>query len=68
MNFSQDKDEIQVFVSVRWSEDVQPWSCKIELQKILLTLANKLHGEYTVLNVSEDGSAVIKIKPAAGAV
>ena len=66
--FSQDRNEIQVFLSVQWSEDVQPQSYKKELQKILLTWTNKLRGEYTILNVSEDGSAVIKIKPAAGAV
>ncbi|XP_036956935.1 uncharacterized protein LOC119021069 isoform X2 [Acanthopagrus latus] len=61
----KDRNEIQVFLSVQWSEDVQPQSYKKELQKILLTWTNKLRGEYTILNVSEDGSAVIKIKPAA---
>ncbi|XP_035518336.1 uncharacterized protein dtex3l2.1 [Morone saxatilis] len=60
------KDEVQVTFSVKWSEGIKPQKAKVELQKVLQTWANrtKCNQDYTVLNVLEDGRAVIKIKPA----
>lgn len=74
MILSQNEDEVQVLLSVKWSADVQPQKRKMELQKLLQTWDNNHDRarnkakEYTVLNVLEDGRAVIKIKPPPGAV
>ncbi|XP_071388429.1 E3 ubiquitin-protein ligase DTX3L-like [Centroberyx affinis] len=55
-----------VTVYVEWSEKDQPEKCKMELQKALQTWFNKNteEADCSVLSVSEDGSAVIKITPA----
>lgn len=74
MILSQNEDEVQVLFSVKWSADVRPQKCKIELQKLLQTWgdnhdkARNKAREYTVLNFLEDGRAVIRIKPPPGAV
>ncbi|XP_030276932.1 uncharacterized protein LOC115583862 isoform X2 [Sparus aurata] len=66
---AENEDEVQVLLSVKWSADVQPQKRKMELQKLLQTWDNNHDRarnkakEYTVLNVLEDGRAVIKIKP-----
>lgn len=71
---SQDSDEVEVTLSVKWSEDEKPQKSKVELQKVLQTWANshekvgKRAQDCTVVNVSEDGRAVLRIKPAPGAV
>lgn len=66
---SQAKEEIQVTLKVEWSEGAQPQKCKVELEKILQTWANKskIPGDCRVLNVSEDGNAMIRIQSASGA-
>ncbi|XP_042355874.1 E3 ubiquitin-protein ligase DTX3L-like [Plectropomus leopardus] len=66
-NSSENKDEIQVTLSVMWSEDVQPPKFKVELEKALQTWANTndtFEGDCKVLNVLEDGTAVISLNPA----
>ncbi|KAF1391531.1 hypothetical protein PFLUV_G00043090 [Perca fluviatilis] len=63
----QTKDEVQVTLLVEWSEGVQPQKCERELQKVLQTWANSksnFQGDCAVLNVSENGTAVISLKPA----
>lgn len=74
MTLSQNDDEAEVTLFVKWSEGEPPQKCKVELQKVLQTWANN-HGKESktardcmVLSVSEDGRAVMKIKPAPGAV
>lgn len=70
MSLSQNKDEVQVTVSVKWSKRVQPQKDKLDLQKALQSWANNnkdFDGDCTVLNVSEDGSAVVLLKPAPAA-
>lgn len=71
---SQNDDEVQVTLWVKWSEGEPPQKGKIELERVLQTWANN-HGKESktardckVLSVSEDGTAVMKIKPAPGAV
>ncbi|XP_031698284.1 uncharacterized protein LOC116380518, partial [Anarrhichthys ocellatus] len=65
---AENKEEVQVTLSVAWAEDFQQQKCKIELQKILQSWVNniikKYRGDCTVLSVSEDGSAAISLKPA----
>ena len=74
MILSQNEDEVQVLLSIKWSADVQPQKRKKELQKLLQTWENNHDKawnkakEYTVLSVFEDGRAVIRIKPPPGAV
>ncbi|XP_031703965.1 uncharacterized protein LOC116383908 [Anarrhichthys ocellatus] len=59
------KEEVQVTLSVTWAEGFQQQKCKIELEKVLQSwVNNKYRGDCKVLNVSEDGSAVISLKPA----
>ncbi|XP_031177453.1 E3 ubiquitin-protein ligase DTX3L-like isoform X3 [Sander lucioperca] len=66
---AETKDEIQVTLSVEWSEGVQPQKSKIiELQKLLQSWANKksnnFKGDCNVVSVSDNGTAVIRLKPA----
>lgn len=67
---SQNKDEVQATLSVQWSDDDKLQKKRSTLQKILQTLVSKskFNGNCNVFNVSEDGRAEIRIKPAAGAV
>lgn len=73
MALSQNSNEVEVTLSVKWSEGEKPQKSKVELQKVLQTWANshekagKGAQDCTVSNVSEDGRAVLKIKPAPGA-
>ncbi|XP_074488960.1 uncharacterized protein LOC141766204 isoform X2 [Sebastes fasciatus] len=63
----QNKDEVQVTLSVKWSEGVQLQKYKTELEKVLQSWANnnkEFDGDCTVLSVSEDVSAVVHFKPA----
>ncbi|KAM6946964.1 uncharacterized protein PEZ65_000677 [Lycodopsis pacificus] len=58
------KEEVQVTLSVVWAEGFQQQKCKIELEKVLQSwVNNKYRGDCKVLNVSEDGSAAIILKP-----
>lgn len=74
MASSQNDSKVQVTLSVKWSEEKELPKAKIELEKLLQTWANSLKKagkgafDCKVLHVSEDGRAVIEIKPAAGAV
>lgn len=70
MTLSQNEDEVQVFLSVKWSDGAQPQKYKVDLEKVLQTWSNQSTNkrDYKVLRVSNDGLAVISIKPAAGAV
>ncbi|XP_068576115.1 E3 ubiquitin-protein ligase DTX3L-like [Cebidichthys violaceus] len=65
---AENKEEVQVTLSVEWSEGFQQQKCKVELEKILQSWANnknnKFNGDCKVLNVSKDGSAAIRFKPA----
>lgn len=67
---SQNKDEVRATLSVQWSDDDKLQKKRSTLQKVLQTLVSKIkfNGNCDVLNVSEDGRAEIRIKPAAGAV
>ncbi|XP_060898639.1 E3 ubiquitin-protein ligase DTX3L-like isoform X2 [Labrus mixtus] len=58
-------DEAQVTLSVQWSEGRQPLRSDKKLEKALQTWVNKnkMNVNYSVSKVSEDGRAVIKIKP-----
>lgn len=64
------QDEVRAKFFVQWSDGDKPQKKNKTLQKDLQTLANKSNfkGDCTVLKVSEDGTAEIRIKPAAGAV
>lgn len=67
----QNKEEVQVSLSVKWSGVAPPQKCKVELEKVLQTWANSIdefNGDCTVLKVSKDGSVVISLKPAPGKV
>lgn len=74
MASSQNNSTVQVTLSVKWSEEKELTKAKIELEKRLQTWANSLVKagkeafDCKVLNVFEDGRAVIEIKPAPGAV
>lgn len=69
MASSQDNSNVRVTLSVKWSEEFKPQKAKAELEKVLQTWANSLNKkDCKVLNVSEDGRAVIEIRPAPGAV
>ncbi|XP_075966460.1 uncharacterized protein dtx3lb.2 [Anarhichas minor] len=65
---AENKEEVEVTLSVERSEGFQQQKCKIQLEKILQTWANnksnKYRGDCTVLSFSEDGSAAISLKPA----
>ncbi|KAK9529153.1 hypothetical protein VZT92_013267 [Zoarces viviparus] len=65
---AENKEEVQVTLSVEWSEGFQQQKYKIELEKILQSWANnknnKYDGDCKVLSISEDGSAAISLKPA----
>lgn len=67
-------DEVQVILSVKWSMGTPPYKSKIVLQKTLQTWANthenlsKDATDCTVLIVSEDGRAAVRIQPPPGAV
>ena len=67
---SQNSDEVRAILSVQWSDDDKLQKKKLTLQKVLQTSVSKskFNGDCDVINVSEDGRAEIKIKPAAGAV
>ncbi|XP_071350215.1 E3 ubiquitin-protein ligase DTX3L-like [Trachinotus anak] len=66
MTSSQNEDEAQVTVSVKWSKENQPQKYKVELEKVLQTWINKNEScvDCKVVHASQDGIAVIKIKPA----
>lgn len=68
MTLSQNKDSVQVTLSVQWPKDAKPETCKNKLEKILQSWANKneLELNLSVVTVSADGRAVIRIKPAPG--
>ncbi|KAM6946962.1 uncharacterized protein PEZ65_000673 [Lycodopsis pacificus] len=65
---AENKGEVQVTLSVEWSEGFQQQKCKFELEKVLQSWVNnknnKYHGDCKVLSFSEDGSAAISLKPA----
>ena len=67
---SQNSDEVRAILSVQWSDDDKLQKKKLTLQKVLQTSVSKskFNGDCDVINVSEDGRAEIKIKPAAGEV
>lgn len=69
IHLSQDKDEVGATLFFQWS-DGDKKKDKKKLEKALQSWANKcnFNGDCTVLDVSEDGRAEIKIKPAEGAV
>ncbi|XP_056254363.1 E3 ubiquitin-protein ligase DTX3L-like [Seriola aureovittata] len=62
----QNEDEVQVSASVKWSEDNLPQKYKVELTRVLQSWSNKsgIPVEFDVVHASEDGNAVMKIKPA----
>lgn len=68
MTLSQNKDSVQVTLSVQWPKDAKPETCKNKLEKILQSWANKneLELNLSVVTVSADGRAVVKIEPAPG--
>ncbi|XP_074489004.1 uncharacterized protein LOC141766236 isoform X1 [Sebastes fasciatus] len=69
MTPSKKKDEVQVTLSVKWSEGVQPEKYKSELQKVLQSWFNnnkEFKGDCTVLD-AKDGSAVVHLKTALAA-
>ncbi|KAE8298687.1 E3 ubiquitin-protein ligase DTX3L [Larimichthys crocea] len=65
---AENKDSVQVTLSVQWPKDAKPETCKNKLEKILQSWANKneLELNLSVVTVSADGRAVIRIKPAPG--
>ena len=67
---SQNSDEVRAILSVQWSDDDKLQKKKLTLQKVLQTSVSKskFNGDCDVINVSEDGRAELKIKPAAGEV
>ncbi|XP_054473047.1 E3 ubiquitin-protein ligase DTX3L-like [Anoplopoma fimbria] len=62
---AENQEEVQLTLSVKWSEVYeQQHKCKLELEKILQTWANtndEFKGDCKVLNVSEDGRALISL-------
>ncbi|XP_070814794.1 E3 ubiquitin-protein ligase DTX3L [Chaetodon trifascialis] len=63
---SKEEAPVTVYVALRWSEGRQPQKCRVELERALQTWANKGKGrsDCTVSDISEEGRAVITIKPA----
>ncbi|XP_070696587.1 E3 ubiquitin-protein ligase DTX3L-like isoform X2 [Pempheris klunzingeri] len=59
------KDEIHLTLSFEWSVETPPQKCKVELEKVLQTWANKskVHTDCMVLKVLKDGRALIRIEP-----
>ncbi|KAM8756079.1 uncharacterized protein AB9X84_009384 [Acanthopagrus schlegelii] len=64
VNTEVKSDEVRATLSVQWSDDDKLQKKRSTLQKVLQTLVSKCKGNCDVLNVSEDGRAEIKIKPA----
>ncbi|XP_029286517.1 uncharacterized protein LOC115007708 isoform X2 [Cottoperca gobio] len=63
----EDKDEVQVTLSFKRSEDVSKWKYRAELEIVLQTWVNSndnYSGDCKVLEVLEDNRAVIRLKPA----
>ncbi|XP_034726394.1 E3 ubiquitin-protein ligase DTX3L [Etheostoma cragini] len=69
---AKNKDKVQVNLSMKWLEDVQPHKCRIELQKILQSWTNSknlngvkdLLADVSVVSVTENGTkAVINLSP-----
>ncbi|XP_037346085.2 E3 ubiquitin-protein ligase DTX3L-like isoform X1 [Pungitius pungitius] len=65
---AENKEEVQVFLSVEWSEGFPHQKYKVELEKILQSWANnnnnKYSGDCKVLDILEDRIAVICLRPA----
>ncbi|XP_076612858.1 E3 ubiquitin-protein ligase DTX3L [Chaetodon auriga] len=63
---SKDEAPVTISVSVRWSEGHKPQKCRVELERALQSWANKGKGQFDcgVSDVSDEGRAVITIKPA----